>query len=100
MAVKRINTTIEKKTFFIELKQLSRVNHPNIVKLYGACTEDPVCLILEFAGGGSLYTCKPSDDEKYMFTFIIVDSHRIESNVSIAYFHADQVKIMLANKKI
>ncbi|PWA21862.1 hypothetical protein CCH79_00017572 [Gambusia affinis] len=37
-----------------KLRQLSRVNHPNIVKLYGSC-KSPVCLVMEYAEGGSLY---------------------------------------------
>lgn len=32
-----------------ELKQLSRVNHPNIIQLYGASTKQPICLIMELA---------------------------------------------------
>ena len=42
VAVKRIETESEKKAFMQELKQLSRVCHPNIVRLYGACREHPV----------------------------------------------------------
>ena len=42
VAVKLIETESEKKAFITELKQLSRVNHINIVKLYGACTKQPV----------------------------------------------------------
>jgi serine/threonine protein kinase len=42
VAVKIIETESERKAFLTELKQLSRVNHPNIVKLYGACTRAPV----------------------------------------------------------
>lgn len=42
VAVKLIETESEKKAFLTELKQLSRVNHPNIVKLYGACARAPV----------------------------------------------------------
>ena len=42
VAVKLIETESERKAFITELKQLSRVNHPNIVKLYGACTKVPV----------------------------------------------------------
>ncbi len=49
VAVKLIETEAEKKAFFTEVKQLSRVNHPNIVRLYGACTQFPVraidCLV-------------------------------------------------------
>lgn len=40
-----------------QVRQLSRVAHPNIVGLYGACTRRPnVCLVMEFADNGSLYT--------------------------------------------
>lgn len=42
---------------------MSRVAHPNIVALYGACTKRPnVCLVMEYAEGGSLYNvlhCNP-----------------------------------------
>lgn len=39
-----------------QIRQLSRVTHPNIIGLYGACTKRPnVCLIMEFAECGSLY---------------------------------------------
>lgn len=55
VAVKLIETDQEKKAFLVEVQQLSRVNHANIVKLYGACTKTRVCLVMEYAEGGSLY---------------------------------------------
>lgn len=55
VAVKHIETEAERKAFAVEVRQLSRVSHPNIVKLYGACTGNPVCLVMEYAEGGSLY---------------------------------------------
>lgn len=55
VAVKYINSEGERKAFTVEVRQLSRVVHPNIVKLYGACTKNPVCLVMEYAEGGSLY---------------------------------------------
>lgn len=58
VAVKIIESDSEKKAFAVEKKQLSRVNHDNIICLYGASTIRPVCLIMEFAQGGSLYNCK------------------------------------------
>lgn len=58
VAVKHINSEGERKAFTIEVRQLSRVSHPNIVKLYGACTKNPVCLVMEYAEGGSLYNGK------------------------------------------
>ncbi|XP_015756075.1 PREDICTED: mitogen-activated protein kinase kinase kinase 7-like [Acropora digitifera] len=59
VAVKTIETEAEKKAFIVEVQQLSRISHENIVKLYGACTtQEPVCLVMEYAEGGSLYSCK------------------------------------------
>lgn len=55
VAVKHIDSEAERKAFTVEVRQLSRVSHPNIVKLYGACTQNPVCLVMEYAEGGSLY---------------------------------------------
>ncbi|CAK1555684.1 unnamed protein product [Leptosia nina] len=56
VAVKHINSEAEKREFAIEVRQLSRVCHPNIVRLYGACTQGAhVCLVMEYAEGGSLY---------------------------------------------
>lgn len=58
VAVKRIETEAERQAFMVEVHQLSRVSHKNIVKLYGACLDrqqNPVCLVMEFAEGGSLY---------------------------------------------
>ncbi|CAL1279895.1 unnamed protein product [Larinioides sclopetarius] len=42
VAIKIIETEQEKNAFIVEVQQLSRVNHPNIVKLYGACTKTPL----------------------------------------------------------
>lgn len=55
VAVKEIHTKEEIATFTKEVETLSRVNHPNIVKLYGASTVEPCCLVMEYADGGSLY---------------------------------------------
>lgn len=63
VAVKNITHDDEKKAFVVEVRQLSRVNHPNIVTLYGACTKGPkMCLVMEYAEGGSLFNvlhCSP-----------------------------------------
>lgn len=63
VAVKNITTESERKAFGVEVRQLSRVNHENIVTLYGACTKGPnICLVMEYAEGGSLYNvlhCAP-----------------------------------------
>ena len=64
VAVKKINTATEQKAFMTEVQQLSRVSHPNIVKLYGASTKKPICLVMELAEA-SLY------DGKLFSTFLI-----------------------------
>lgn len=58
MAVKHIESEAERKAFAIELRQLSRVCHDNIVKLHGACTVNRFCLVMEYAEGGSLFNGK------------------------------------------
>lgn len=55
VAVKEIITEQERQAFIGEIAVLSRVDHRNIVKLYGASTSQPVFLVMEFAEGGSLY---------------------------------------------
>ncbi|XP_058060446.1 mitogen-activated protein kinase kinase kinase 7 [Anopheles bellator] len=56
VAVKYIEDISEQHAFITEVSHLSRVAHPNIIELYGACTEKPhVCLVMEYAEGGSLH---------------------------------------------
>lgn len=63
VAVKHIESETERQAFTTEVRLLSRVEHENIVKLYGACTQGVhVCLVMEYAEGGSLYNvlhCSP-----------------------------------------
>ncbi|ESN92966.1 hypothetical protein HELRODRAFT_69369, partial [Helobdella robusta] len=68
VAVKLIKTESERKAFVTELKQLSRVNHMNIVKLYGASTKQPVFLVMEYAEGGSLYNVLHGNPMKPSYT--------------------------------
>ena len=57
VAVKMIESETAPFDFWAELRVLSYISHPNIMRLYGAC-QSPVCLIVEFAECGSLFTCK------------------------------------------
>ena len=45
VAVKLTDTYKERDSFWAEIKHLSRVNHPNIIKLYGAYVGQPVSTI-------------------------------------------------------
>uniref|UniRef100_A0A672MH20 Mitogen-activated protein kinase kinase kinase 7 n=1 Tax=Sinocyclocheilus grahami TaxID=75366 RepID=A0A672MH20_SINGR len=44
VAIKTIESESERNAFIVELRQLSRVNHPNIVKLYGSCSNPVTCM--------------------------------------------------------
>ena len=56
VAIKVFQTEQEHAAFLVELRQLSRVEHENIIKLYGASTQPPsIFLVMEYAENGSLY---------------------------------------------
>lgn len=40
----------------LQVRYLSRVQHPNIIRLFATCIKGPnICLIMEYGEGGSLY---------------------------------------------
>lgn len=87
MAVKLIEQESERNAFAREVRQLSRVSHPNIIALYGACTKKPhVCLVMEYADGGSLHTvlhCRP----KPRYTVGHAMSWARQTAEGVAYLH-------------
>lgn len=87
VAVKSIETEAERQASKIEIHQLSRVSHKNIVKLYGACIDqqlNPKCLVMEYAEGGSLYNGNCPLLEHYFFNRIQVYSI-VCSNLCLCY---------------
>lgn len=69
VAIKNITTEAARKAFTVEVRQLSRVNHENIIQLYGACTRGPnICLVMEYAEGGSLYNVLHGQGPKVQYT--------------------------------
>lgn len=87
VAVKLIEQESERNAFAREVRQLSRVSHPNIIALYGACTKKPhVCLVMEYAEGGSLYNvlhCRP----KPRYTIGHAMSWARQTAEGVAYLH-------------
>lgn len=66
VAVKKLRGDSEIKAFRAEVRQLSRVDHENIVKLYGTTRDQNVfCLVMEYAEGGSLYNVLHSSKVPY-----------------------------------
>ena len=73
-----------------EIQILSKLNHPNIVTLFGVCQNRPFCtIILEFAQNGSLHdylrdTSKPLTPE-------LQKQWMKESALALQYLHANDV---------
>ncbi|XP_026756151.2 mitogen-activated protein kinase kinase kinase 7-like [Galleria mellonella] len=95
VAVKHINSEAERREFAIEVRQLSRVSHPNIVRLYGACTQrDHVCLVMEYAEGGSLYNVL-HNRPKPKYTAAHAMSWARQCAEGVAYLHAMKPKPLI-----
>ncbi|XP_029451269.1 mitogen-activated protein kinase kinase kinase 7 isoform X2 [Rhinatrema bivittatum] len=94
VAIKQIESESERKAFIVELRQLSRVNHPNIVKLYGACL-NPVCLVMEYAEGGSLYNVLHSTELLPYYTAAHAMSWCLQCAKGVAYLHSMKPKALI-----
>ncbi|XP_075453584.1 mitogen-activated protein kinase kinase kinase 7 isoform X3 [Ascaphus truei] len=94
VAIKQIESESERKAFMVELLQLSRVNHPNIVQLYGACL-NPVCLVMEYAEGGSLYNVLHGAEPLPYYTAAHAMSWCLQCAQGVAYLHSMQPKALI-----
>ncbi|XP_046969256.1 mitogen-activated protein kinase kinase kinase 7 isoform X2 [Vanessa cardui] len=95
VAVKHINSEVERREFAIEVRQLSRVSHPNIVRLYGACTQGAqVCLVMEYAEGGSLYNVL-HNRPKPKYSAAHAMSWARQCAEGVAYLHAMKPKPLI-----
>uniref|UniRef100_A0A8C4GZI6 Mitogen-activated protein kinase kinase kinase 7 n=1 Tax=Dicentrarchus labrax TaxID=13489 RepID=A0A8C4GZI6_DICLA len=94
VAIKTIESENERNAFLVELRQLSRVNHPNIVKLYGSC-DNPVCLVMEYAECGSLYNLLHSADPQPHYTASHAMSWCLQCAQGVAYLHSMKPKALI-----
>ncbi|XP_038145141.1 mitogen-activated protein kinase kinase kinase 7 isoform X2 [Cyprinodon tularosa] len=94
VAIKTIESESERKAFIVELRQLSRVNHPNIVKLYGSC-KSPVCLVMEYAEGGSLYNVLHGAEPLPYYTASHAMSWCFQCAQGVAYLHGMKPKALI-----
>ncbi|XP_028996637.1 mitogen-activated protein kinase kinase kinase 7 isoform X2 [Betta splendens] len=94
VAIKTIESESERKAFIVELRQLSRVNHPNIVKLYGSCN-NPVCLVMEYAEGGSLYNVLHGVEPLPYYTASHAMSWCLQCSQGVAYLHSMKPKALI-----
>lgn len=63
VAVKRLDRDSNESSIYKEVRQLSRVSHPNIITLYGTCANGSFnYIVMEYADGDSLHNllhCRP-----------------------------------------
>ncbi|KAF5291393.1 hypothetical protein FQR65_LT01703 [Abscondita terminalis] len=95
VAVKNITTEAERKAFAVEVRQLSRVDHKNIVQLYGASTKGPnICLVMEYAEGGSLFNVLHSRP-RATYCAANAISWCLQCAQGVAYLHAMKPKPLI-----
>ncbi|XP_056447100.1 mitogen-activated protein kinase kinase kinase 7-like [Gadus chalcogrammus] len=94
VAIKTIESEDERTAFIVERRQLSRVNHPNIVKLYGSC-DSPVGLVMEYAEGGSLYNVLHGAEPLAQYTASHAMSWCLQCAKGVAYLHAMKPKALI-----
>uniref|UniRef100_A0AAV2K8C6 Mitogen-activated protein kinase kinase kinase 7 n=1 Tax=Knipowitschia caucasica TaxID=637954 RepID=A0AAV2K8C6_KNICA len=94
VAIKTIESESERKAFVVELRQLSRVNHPNIVKLYGSCN-NPVCLVMEYAEGGSLYNVLHGAEPLPVYAASHAMSWCLQCAQGVFYLHGMKPKALI-----
>ncbi|XP_065113153.1 mitogen-activated protein kinase kinase kinase 7 isoform X2 [Paramisgurnus dabryanus] len=94
VAIKTIESESERTAFVVELRQLSRVNHQNIVKLYGSCS-NPVCLVMEYAEGGSLYNVLHGAEPLPHYTASHAMSWCLQCSQGVAYLHSMKPKALI-----
>ncbi|XP_060769937.1 mitogen-activated protein kinase kinase kinase 7 isoform X2 [Neoarius graeffei] len=94
VAIKTIESESERNAFVVELRQLSRVNHPNIVKLYGSC-KNPVCLVMEYAEGGSLYNVLHGAEPLPHYTASHAMSWCMQCAQGVSYLHGMKPKALI-----
>ncbi|XP_076819477.1 mitogen-activated protein kinase kinase kinase 7-like isoform X2 [Clavelina lepadiformis] len=94
VAVKMIESESERRAFVTELRQLSRVSHPNIIRLYGAC-RNPVSLVMEYAECGSLYSLLHGPGPQPHYTSGHGMSWCLQCATGVAYLHGMKPKALI-----
>ena len=83
---KRDKTNIEEKPYFRrEVEVMYKINHPNVVKLYGHFEDNNYCyFIMEYISKGNIYGLIPTDKKKRISTQLVVSL--IKDVICAVYF--------------
>ena len=96
VAIKIFQTEQDHSAFFNELRQSSRVEHENIIKLYGASTQPPfIFLVMEYAENNSLYKLLHKTKPQLPYNSGHAISWAIQCARGVAYLHNMQPKPLI-----
>ena len=95
VAIKYFETDLEKAEFHVERRQLARVNHPNIIRLYGACTSHFILLVMEYAECGSLYKVLHQAKPQPEYNAGHAVSWALQCAKGVAYLHSLKPKPLI-----
>lgn len=85
VAVKKVSDIKE-----TDIKNLRKLNHPNIVKFKGVCTQPPCfCIVMEFCPYGPLYDLLKNQKKAVTPHRVITWSKQIASGMQ--YLHAHKI---------
>ncbi|XP_060649091.1 dual specificity protein kinase pyk3-like isoform X2 [Drosophila nasuta] len=81
----------DEKSFFKEIRNLKRLNHSNIITLYGASKypDNRLCVLSEFADCDSLYDCIHDDDFKISYYQIL--RWMLQCAKALKYLHTKKI---------
>lgn len=83
VAVKKVSNIQE-----TDIKNLRKLNHPNIVKFKGVCTQAPCyCIIMEFCPYGPLYDLLKNQKKAVTPSRVIAWSKQIASGMQYLHSH-------------
>ena len=95
VAIKYFETDLEKAEFHVERRQLARVNHPNIIRLFGACTSHFILLVMEYAECGSLYKVLHQAKPQPEYSAGHAVSWALQCAKGVAYLHSLKPKPLI-----
>ncbi|CDI96880.1 protein tyrosine kinase [Echinococcus multilocularis] len=76
----------EKQRWLEEADLHAKLTHPHIIKLYGVCRDEPVWLVLEFAGEGELRHYLMERQSRIALSTLVTFCHQLSS--ALAYLEA------------
>lgn len=83
VAVKKVNELKD-----TDIRNLRKLNHPNIVKFQGVCTQEPCfCIVMEFCPYGTLFNLLKTQAQAVTIQRVVNWSKQIASGMNYLHMH-------------